>query len=68
MPALLGAESRVSIARRDKARLVSDLVYQIVQSFELRTNAPHGVSLEVDGFFLPPGQPITVLRDDDVVR
>ena len=47
---------------------VSDLVYLLVDKFDLRKSCPHGVFLQVDDYYLPPGQPIAVLRDDETVR
>eukprot|EP00658_Telonema_sp_P-2_P030849 TRINITY_DN23223_c0_g1_i1.p1 TRINITY_DN23223_c0_g1~~TRINITY_DN23223_c0_g1_i1.p1 ORF type:complete len:313 (-),score=53.25 TRINITY_DN23223_c0_g1_i1:60-998(-) len=49
-------------------RLIADLTYAIISEFQLRDQCPHGIALSVDGFALPPSQPIMILEDDEVVR
>eukprot|EP00250_Pteridium_aquilinum_P019209 c24342_g1_i1 orf=70-2202(-) len=48
-------------------RSIADLASHIVVAFGLLNSCPHGISLHMENFTLPPSQPIWLLKDKDVV-
>ncbi|KAI5073606.1 hypothetical protein GOP47_0011619 [Adiantum capillus-veneris] len=46
---------------------MADLASHIMIAFGLRSSCPHGISLRMENFTLPPSQPVELLKDRDIV-
>lgn len=46
---------------------ISDLAFDIASTFHLSKTCPHGISLRMENFTLPPPQPTWLLKDNDTV-
>lgn len=49
-------------------KTIDDLGSALLQKFNLKGDCPYGLNLLVNGFCLPPSEPISVVRDEDQVR
>ncbi|CAL1395338.1 unnamed protein product [Linum trigynum] len=49
-------------------KTISDLSHYLLDAFDLHNACPDGLLLSMEGFFLPPFESTSVLKDRDIVR
>lgn len=49
-------------------KTINDLAVSLLQKHNLQSSCKQGLDLFVNGFYLPPLEPITIVRDEDQVR
>ncbi|CAL1359961.1 unnamed protein product [Linum trigynum] len=59
---------RFWVLLKPQHRTISDLSHYLLDAFDLHNACPDGLLLSMEGFFLPPFESTSVLKDGDIVR
>jgi len=50
-----------------KVNTISELIYAIYHELGLKNQAPHGLTLQVEGARLLPSQPLSIIENKDII-